>query len=91
MNELSRLNKLLQLIVEQTFSVTTSQGVDVPIGSDDHISDLRHILLGVQHVRDQYPRASANRAVYARACNQLSNYIRKLQKHNAQQSSASLE
>jgi len=78
MSDARRLSEILQLVLEQTVMTTLTDGTAVKIGSERHIQDLEVTLRRLQHLRDNYPRTSANRAVYANACNKLSRQIRML-------------
>jgi len=90
MSEAERLTNILQSVIMESLEVSTTSGEKVPIGSDAHLGDLQTILTGIKHVRDQHPRTSAKRATYAQAANQLSRYIRRLQRI-AQQRNATPE
>lgn len=85
MSEAERLTEILQSVIMESMEATLQSGERVPVGSDEHIQDLQTILRGMQHVRNQHPRASAKRATYAAACNRLAQQIRRLTRIRAKQ------
>lgn len=52
-------------------------GKEMDFGSSDHVRVLRGLLSGLQNLRDCYELGSANRHVYAVACNKLKKLILK--------------
>lgn len=71
---MSELNEGMRL----TGTIRICGGKEVPIGSEEHVNDLKRTLEGMENVKSHWGRGSSNRFVISTACSRLKKLILKL-------------